>query len=207
MDNKCYGDDIKKFIKDLNPSKWEKLGLEYILTKITSPIIIPKITPNKILERYWNDYGEGTIRKLVQNEEDVKKILNMNAPPSEMLETAVKLEKGKEILSNLPQYNNLPPLANLADRIARGYKTVGEREVVKIISNVGKDTKEKSLAYAFLLAIGRGQEVSWKYSPVEKELGEHLQIYAKKLLKEQSQKYHDALQELVFAAGSTEKIG
>jgi hypothetical protein len=52
----------------------------------------------------------------------------------------------------------------------------------------------------------QGQDVSWKYSPVEKELGEHLQVFAKKLLKAQSQNYHDALQELVFATGSTEKI-
>ena len=68
------------------------------------------------------------------------------------------------------------------------------------------DTKEKSLAYSFLLAIGREQEGSWKYSKVEKDFGEHLKIYSKKLLKAQDKEYHEALQKLISATGSTEKI-
>ncbi len=206
MDDKCYGDNINRFIEDLNPTKWEKLGLNYILNKITTPLVIPRTTPNKILEKYWGEYREGILRKLVQDDAQVKKILKMNALPSEMLEKAVKKAEKQEILSNLPRYENLPPLANLADTIARGYKTLGKKEAVKIISSVGNNTKEKSVAYAFLFAMDQGQDMSWKYSPVEKELGEHLQGYAKKLLNAQSQNYHDVLQDLVFATGSTEKI-
>lgn len=206
MDNKCYGENSDKFIEDLHPTKWEKLGLEYILDKISTPLIIPRITPNKILERYWGEYGEEILMKLVQDDAQVKKILDSKALPSEMLEQAVKRAEKQEILSNLPHYENLPPLARLADTIARGYKTRGKKEVVKIISSAGNNTKEKSVAYAFLLAMDQGQDMSWKYSPIEKELGQHIQGHAKKLLNAQAQNYHDALQDLVFATGSTEKI-
>jgi hypothetical protein len=206
MDDKCYGDDTNSFIEELNPTKWEKLGLEYILNKIKTPLIIPRITPNKILEKYWEEYGEGILKKLVQDDIQVQKILTMNAHPSEMIEKAMKMSEKQEILSNLPRYENLPPLASLADAIARAYKTLGKKEAIKIISSAGNKTKEKSVAYSFLLAMNQGQDMSWKYSPVEKELGQHLQGYAKKLLTAQSQNYHDALQDLVFATGSTEKI-
>jgi len=206
MDDKCYGDDTTRFIEDLNPTKWEKLGLEYILNKITAPLIIPRITPNKILEKYWEEYGKEILKKLVQDEVQVQEILTMSALPSEMLEKALNMSEKKEILSNLPRYENLPPLAGLADAIARAYKTLGKKEAIKIISSAGNKIKDKSVAYSFLLAMDQGQDLSWKYSPVEKELGQHLQVYAKKLLNAQSQNYHDALQELIFATGSTEKI-
>lgn len=206
MDDKCYGDDINRFIKELKPTKWEKWGLEYILNKIKTPLIISRITPNKILEKYWEEYGEEILKKLVHDDTQVQKILTMNAHPSEMIEKAMKMSEKQEILSNLPRYENLPHLASLANSIARAYKTLGKKEAIKIISSIGNKTKEKSLAYSFLLAMDQGQDMSWKYSPVEKELGQHLQTYAKKLLTAQSQNFHDALQDLIFATGSTEKI-
>ena len=39
--------------------------------------------------------------------------------PSEMLEKAVKISEEKTILKNLPHYTGLPPLAEMADKIAK----------------------------------------------------------------------------------------
>jgi hypothetical protein len=101
----------------------------------------------------------------------------------------------------------LPPLAKFADRIARGYKTRGEQEILKILSQPKKNPNEKAIQYAFLLAIGKNKDTAWKYSSTEIELGGYLQKFAEKLLVAQSEGYDDALKKLIFATGSTEKIG
>jgi hypothetical protein len=112
----------------------------------------------------------------------------------------------QQILSQLPSYDSLPPLASFADDIARTYKTFGEKEALRDIKKRPDNPKGKSIAYAFLLAFDKGKDKKWQYSQVEIEYGEYLKEYVKKLLDSKPKGYHKALQELLTASGSDEKI-
>jgi hypothetical protein len=64
----------------------------------------------------------------------------------------------------------------------------------------------KSVAYAFLLALERGEGKKWQYTQTEFDFAQYLKEPAEKLLKSDPLDYHDALQTLLSATGSTEKI-
>ena len=87
-----------------------------------------------------------------------------------------------KILSKLPQYSSLPPLANFADTVARTYKTFGKKEALGEIKKKPDTPKGKSIAYAFLLVFDKGKDTKWQYSKQEIEYGEFLKEYAKNLL-------------------------
>jgi hypothetical protein len=104
-------------------------------------------------------------------------------------------------------YKSLPPLATFADTVARTYMTFGEKKALVEIKNHPDTPKAKSIAYAFLLALGKGTEIKWKYSKEEIDYGEFLQGYAKKLLTVGPEQYSLVLQELLTVSGSSETIG
>ena len=206
LDGNSYGTDINKFIKALEPNKFEQRGLEFILEKIEEPVVLKKVTPNKVLEIFWKKYGLDTIDSILGDEEMAEKFFSLNDSPSDILEVVFKYEERRQILSQLPKYKALPPLANFADHIARTYKTFGEKKTLAEIKKRPETPKGKSLAYAFLLVFGKGKDKNWKYSQIEIEYGEFLKEHARKLLDSQPEKYHMALQDLLTASGFSENI-
>ena len=112
----------------------------------------------------------------------------------------------QQILSQLPKYKSLPPLAKFVDNIVKTYKTFGEKEALAEIKKRPDNPKGKSVAYAFLLVFDKAKDKKWQYSQVEIEYGDYLKDYAKKLLNSDPKKYHKALQELLTASGSSENI-
>jgi hypothetical protein len=202
MDGKCYGNDADRFIDALEPTKLEQFALREILGKLREPVMISDATPNRLLERYWDKYGKEVVSKIVGNEMAGK--LMTDDPPSTILERAGNHAREMEILSKLPRYGSLPPIAKFADEVVRMYKTKGEKEAVKVIGNA-KGTKMKSIGCAFLFAIHhKGEE--WKYSEMEMEFAEFLKKYVEKLLESEGSEYHEALKELVSVSGAMEKI-
>jgi len=206
LDGKSYGTDIDNFIKALKPNKFENKVLKSIITQVKDPIILNNVTPNKVLELYWDEHGLNAINSIIDDKEMSDKFFSLNETPSEILEAIFSYKERQDILSQLPKYKSLPPLANFADHIARTYKTFGEKKTLTEINKRPNDHKGKSLAYAFLLVFGKGKDVKWQYSSVEIESGEFLKDYAKKLLDSQPKKYHKAIQELLSASGSSENI-
>jgi len=206
LDGISYGTDIIKFIEALKPNKFEQKGLEFILEKIEEPVVLNKVTPNKVLEIFWKKYGLDAIDSILGDEKMAENFFSLDDTPSDILEVVFKYEERQQILSQLPKYKSLPPLANFADHIARTYKTFGEKKTLAEIKKRPDNPKGKSLAYAFLLVFGKGKDKKWKYSQIEIEYGEFLKEHAKKLLDSQPKKYHKALQKLLTASGSSESI-
>jgi len=122
------------------------------------------------------------------------------------LELVLNYKERQKILSKLPKYNSLPPLAKFADSVARTYKTFGEKKAIVELKKGLDNTKGKSIAYAFLLYLGKSKDKKWQYSNVEIEYGEFLKDYVKKLLESKPEKYHENLKELLIASGSSENI-
>jgi len=206
LDGVSYGTDTSKFIEALNSNKFEKRGLEFILEKIEEPVVLNKVTPNKVLEIFWKRYGLDVIDSILGDKDMAEKFYSLEDTPSDILEVVFKYEERQKILSQLPKYKILPPLANFADHIARTYKTFGEKETLGEIKKRPDNPKGKSLAYAFLLVFEKGKDKKWKYSQIEIEYGEFLKEHAKKFLDSPPKKYHKALQDLLTASGSSEDI-
>jgi len=206
LDGESYGTNADGFIDALKPDKYEKQGLEIILNKVDEPVVFDNATPNKVLERYWKKHGLETIISIIDDEGMSKKFFQLDDIPSEILELVFNYKERQKILAQLPNYKSLPPLAKFADNVARTYKTFGEKNAINEIKKRPDNPKGKSVAYAFLLAFGKGQDKKWQYSQVEIEYGTFLKDYAKKLLDSKPDRYHAALKELLTSSGSSENI-
>jgi hypothetical protein len=206
LDGVSYGANTEEFIKALKPNKYEAEGLQLILEEVDEPVVFDNATPNKVLESYWKDYGLDAIISIIDDEDMAKKFFSLDDTPSDIFQLVFNYKERQKILSQLPRYKNLPPLAKFVDNIARTYKTFGVKEALSEIKRRPDNPKGKSLAFAFLLVFGKGKDKKWQYSPVEIEYGEFLKDYAKKLLESKPEKYHKALQELLTTSGSSENI-
>jgi hypothetical protein len=206
LDGDSYGQDMDGFIKALKPNKYEKEGLELILEQVEEPVVFDNATPNKVLERFWKNYGIKAIKSIIEDEDMAEKFYSLDDTPSDILELVLNYKERQKILSQLPKYKKLPPLAMFADNLTRTYKTFGEKKALAEIKKRPDNPKGKSIAYAFLLALGKGSDTKWQYSQVEIEYGAFLKEYAKKLLDAKPEGYHKALQDLLTASGSSENI-
>jgi len=206
LDGKSYGTDINDFIKALKPNEYEQKGLEVILDNVDEPVVMDNVTPNKVLERFWDDYGADAINELIDDEDMSKKFYQLDEEPSDILKLVLNFKKRQKILSLLPTYQSLPPIAKFADKIARTYKTFGKKEAIVELKKRPDNPKGKSIAYAFLLVFGKASDKKWQYSQIEIEYGEFLKENAKKLLESKPENYHKHLQELLTASGSSEDI-
>ena len=113
----------------------------------------------------------------------------------------------RDIISALPQYSHLPPIAKFADSIARTFMTQGKEDALRSIDHYkGGDTRIKSVAYSFLLALEQGASKKWQYTKTETDFAQFLKDPALKLLNSKPGEYHDNLQSLLSATGSTKKL-
>lgn len=201
-----YGDNVEGFVEALKPKPHEKKGLLFILEKIHHPIIVNDVTPNAVLEQFWDDHGFDLIQSIVEEKTLASDLLTLDDSPSEILRMAYEYKERKAILSQLPSYAKLPSLAAFADHIARTYRTFGKEKALSELNKTPGSTKARALSYAFLLALEKAEEKKWKYSDVEIESGEFLQQHAKTLLDAPPEQYHTALKTLISATGASEKI-
>jgi hypothetical protein len=206
LDGVSYGSNVEEFVKVLKPNKFEKEGLELILEQVDEPVVLNNVTPNKVLERFWKDYGLDAINSIINDEEMAKKFFSLDDTPSDILELVFNYQERQQILSRLPIYKSLPPLAKFVDNVVRTYKTFGEKEALAEIKKRPDNPKGKSIAYAFLLVFGKAKDKKWQYSQVEIEYGDFLKEYAKKLFNSEPKHYHKFLQELLVNSGSSENI-
>jgi hypothetical protein len=210
-ENNCYGEDAELFIASLKPNVEEANALRLVLSRTKKGIAGDKISPSKILADNWDEFGEDILFDIVKDRETAKEIykktLSMKDNPSQILKEALASFKQKRILSELPRYKTLHPIAEFADEIARAYKTGGTDEALRLIEKrKTNDIKVKSVAYAFLLHFGKGSDKRWQYSKIEIECAQFLEDYVKKLLESEPDSYHDSLQKILIASGSTEII-
>jgi hypothetical protein len=206
LDGVSYGIDVPRFVDALQPTSYEKTALEFFLTKSQEPLIVSKVTPSKVLDRYWNQYGDEFLESILDDKEKAASLFQLDDTPTNIILLAFEYQQRRTILSRLPVYKSLPPLATFVDTVARTYMTFGEKKALAEIKNHPDTPKAKSIAYAFLLALGKGTEVKWKYSKEEIDYGEFLKEYAKKLLTVEPEQYSVVLQELLTVSGSSETI-
>jgi len=206
LDNESFGNDVYGFIEALTPNKYEKEALVFILEQVNEPVVLNNVSPNKVLEYFWKDYGLNFISSIIDDKEMTKKFFSLEDSPSNILDLIHSYKERQQILSKLPKYKVLPQLASFIDGVVRVYKTFGQKEALVEIKKRPDDPKGKSIAYAFLLAFGKAEDKKWQYSQVEIEYGNFLKEYAKNLLESKPEDYHKVFQELLTVSGSSENI-
>lgn len=206
LNDKSYGSDVDLFLNALKPNKYERDGLKYILEKINEPLILKDSSPNNLLEKFWDKYGLEYLTLKINNKKTAKNFFNLNESPSNILELVFNFNERQEILSKLPKYKSLPPLAKYVDNLVKLYKTYGENKILVELKNNPIDTKQKSISYAFLLVFNKAKDYKWKFSDIEIESGEYLKNFAKKLLESKPHEYHILFKDLIIATGSSEEI-
>lgn len=211
LENRCYCDDAQAFVDALNPSDEERLALEAILPGLDHPLVLERATPSKVLVELWEDHGEEALRAVVGGDEELlSKYLehpDVQSSPSNVLKRALVDHRKSTIISRLPKYDKLPTIARFADRVARSYRTEGTEGALRAIEKGrGSDTRIKSVAYSFLLALGKDASKKWQYDRTEIDFANFLQPTAKALLEAKPEDYHEALQAMLSATGSTERV-
>jgi hypothetical protein len=212
LGNKCYGDDAEAFIRALNPSRFERRALEFLLEDLNEGVVMENATPNKVLMLYWDVYGVDILESIVGDRELAEKVFDRGQAkgdtPAKVLKVATSKAKKEEIESALPKYRGLPTLAAYSDKIARAFKAKGKQKAIKEANKEtsSQDTKIKSVRYAFLLALDSATGKQWQFTKEQMDFGSFLKDYAAKLMESEGDDYHDSLQELLKASGSTQKI-
>ena len=69
-----------------------------------------------------------------------------------------------------------------------------------------RDVKQRSIAFAFLLAIGKGKDRKWQYTEIEQEYGAYLKDFVDRLLKSDPENYRKNFNDLLSACGFEERV-
>ena len=211
LEDRCFCDDAKAFVEALKPSEEERVALEAVLPNLDRPLILDRATSAKVLVELWADHGEEALRAVVGGDEELMERYidhpDVQSSPSTVLRRALIDHRHRTIIDKLPEYGRLPAIAKFADAVARAYKTEGaEGALKKLEKERGNDTRIKSVAYAFLLSLGKEAAKKWQYDRTEMDFAAFLKDKAKDLLEAKSDGYHEALQAILSATGSTELI-
>jgi len=194
--------DGDSFLEQVDGDEIEEKGLEILFSLLNEPLFLDDISPNAILKTYWKKFGRKILTEFSGDDELSSAVFNLEEPPTEQLKKIADIMEKSEKISRYPAVENASPIARFVDDIVKEYILHGKAKVLTKLSKVPRDTRERSIAYAFLLALGRGEERKWQYRKEEIEFGEFLREYAGRLLEAKPENYLKRLKELLAAAGA-----
>ena len=202
----CYGDRMAEFLDALHPTAVERRALEAALAGTRGYFEVDEPAASRALERLWPQHAEEIVGAITEDAAEARRALQeaRDAPGriAEILKRAQRRGEERELLEALPRYSRLSSEAAWVDRVARSYRTHREAGAERsIVQTLPREGKERGLAYAFLMALGRAGAHAWQFTPTEQEFGSSLAGAARTLLNSTAASYHDSLDSLLRAAG------
>jgi len=199
----CYGKDGEAFLNALKGSDPERAALRAVLA-LNIPIVSGQNQAGKVIGELWDPHAR-TMLAAVSDQATADSVLDMkDLTPGQMLAEAVRLVKEREVLQSFPRYSQLGPVGQLADGLARSYRTGGTTTMLRLIERTDKVHLRRAICYAFLEAVGEAQPRKWQFSKEERESGEHLARHATKMIGAGGDDYHHALLMILHESGSGE---
>jgi len=195
-----------EFIKALHPNESEEKALTFFIKRQTQPIIVDDVTPNAVIELFWETYGQEFLTSILENEDIANELFELHDTPSAIIKAAFEYQKQREILKELPTYQSLPPMASFLNQMARTYRVYGKQKLLSSIKDYPDTPKGKALAYALYVYVGKASDKKWKFSKIEIESGEFALPLVTKLLECEPEQYHSALQEVLKMIGVSEQF-
>lgn len=201
----CFDDDQEAFIDSLRPNDIERVALTALLDGLDESVMLDDATPAKVLDTYWEQAGLKALEAVLGDEEAAKEFydrsLESDEMPSVFIQEAFESAEREKVLSELPEYKRLPPVARFCDRVARIHRIKGPAAAaMEVRRDSARAKKFKALEYAFLLAM-REKVDKWRYTDDERGFGQHLKPKAKALLAAEPEDYDEKLHGLLAASG------
>jgi len=193
-------------LEKLGVDGMEKKALEILLSKVDEPIFVDKPDLNSLLRIYWKEYGLDVLEGLSGKRELAKRIYERNGEPLRQIRDLEASIIRMETLSRYPVPKLKSSTARFVDKMFREYLIGGKERLLSTLSKPPQEVKSRSIAYAFLLALGKGEERKWQYRKEEVEFGEFLVRYVEDLLESKPEDYQSKLKELLAVAGIDEDI-
>lgn len=205
--NKCYGQNSKEFVMSFQPNDEERLALFRLVKDIDEPILTDKSSAAKLIEEHWDRYGKKMVEHVAKDPAVVEGIWDAKKKPADMLHIAMMKGRYAKILGEMPEYADLPEVADFCDRMAKSYKIEGKPGAVRFLGGYrGHSVKVKAISYAALLLMEEAKGKEWKFTNEEREFAEYLKEFIKELFENKGEAYHRSLQNLLAASGSGEQV-
>jgi hypothetical protein len=204
---KCYGGDKEEFFKDIKGTDQELDLIKKLVTSKNAGVLSDSDQAGRVISALWSAYSEEMLT-FVSSPATAKKVLEdmADAAPAIALAEARRRESGAAVLAQLPRLK-LGPVGQLADDLARAYKSEGKDSMVRMADKArSKDNRLKAISFAFMEAVGEGASRKWQYTKEELDFGMHLAPMAKKMLEATGGPYAEALKALVLNSGASEEV-
>ena len=209
--DKCFGDDVDAFVKDMTSDETEAKALAGLLSNINHPVYADVgESVNKIMTKYWSQHGKDALLAVAPDDIAAKYFKDDEESarsPLKVVQQAIKESGHIEAASKIPKYSCMSDYALFVDEIVKAFKTRGQSEATAVIDgNKSNDHRTRSIAHAFNLALGVSTK-GWKYTEEERQYGKHLQQFARTLLDtKDTDEHHAAFDEFLRQAGCVEEL-
>lgn len=204
----CYGQDKERFLAALRGSEVEKKAVSSLISSRKMCVLSRTDQAANLISDLWPEHREELLAA-VASPDIVKRVLaeRSELTPSQMVVEAGRMESYKAIEGALPEFSKLGPVGAYADRIARTTKTEGKEAALRQIEkSKGADHRLRSVAFAFISALGEGQTKGWQFTREEMDFGTYLAPFAQRLIDDQGDDYAEGLKLLLEASGSNEQV-
>lgn len=203
LGQECFGKDGEAFLNALKGSEPEKAALRAVLA-LNVPIVSDQNQAGKVISELWEPHAK-LMLSAVSDQATADSVLGMrDLTPGQMLAEACRVVREREVLQSFPVYSQLGPVGQLADGLARSYRTGGAATMLRLVERTEKDHLRRAICYAFLEAVGEAQPRKWQFTKEERESGEHLAPHALTMTRAGGDDYHHALLRLLQESGSGE---
>ncbi len=200
-----YGSDLEQFISALEGDPRDIDALRKFLSSNNRAVVIKTAKASEALAMLWEADWKGIITahtdaRTADSMGDVSR-----GQPGVVLADAYNRFLSADVVASLPEFKRPGPITQLADKLAKSAKVGGSAMVIETAGKLPlKDNRSRSVAAAFMIATGA--EPALKLSHDEMDLAQYLAPFAKSVIAAGGDKYRDAMNTLLVASGSTEKL-
>lgn len=200
-----YGSNLDGFIDALTGDEGEIATLKKFLSENNRAVVIKTNRVNEALTVLWEADWAG----LIEAHTDAATVSKMGDrsrnQPHDTLAEAYSIFVSADVVASLPEFQRPGQITSLADKLAKAYKAGGVPMLDTTLQTTSiRDSKMRSVIGAFTIATGSGFQV--KLSPDEKDFAGYLAPFVKTLIAAEGEKYRDAMNTLLTASSSGEKV-
>ncbi len=209
--NQCFEEDYDPFLKAMKVSEEILPAFQALKEDLESGLVVKEASVSKLVDALDRGQKSRLLGALLEDEEMGEEMMKAAEAEGKSMDDvlAEALETRRDItaLSTLPAWDTLPPLATLADGVARTYRTKGKEEAALAASRglQGESTR-KVLSLALLQGLEAASGKEWMFRKEERQLADFLTPMVRDLLTTEGQEYVETLQRLLTASGSGEKL-
>jgi hypothetical protein len=193
---------FERFVDELDPPEPQRSLVEAALERLQRPIVLERGTPVEVLEQLWEEKGEAILVAVVG--EEGRELYDPFADANDieqLLDRVRRKQAEQRVASELPSYERVPEPVDLAHETAK--RLIGEgRDSVQQLLSSAPDPDKRAIGLALVEALDLPSR-TWTVDGRTEDQADHLVPYVEDLLEARGEDYHEALQQLLKATGST----